>query len=291
MALTSLDQRTNRHHHVACIRAWRGVFAALTIACHAPSHAATLAQAEPVRIELAENRVDLRAEHASWRQLLDAIGTATGMRFHYPVLPEGDISLSVAGLSAPELLAKLFESASGFVCIYPKAGAGIDQAWPSDVWIVGALADGKHNLGRHGEEEPGADSPPDPEAETRKLLEQTRSADLSERNGALTSLSLLEGERIHDPAVQSALLAALAEGDEGVRGQIVYGLGSRAGPEAVAILRTGLRDGAASVRQIAAQTAEPSDTEGLALLREALHDSDENVRATAEEKLKGREGR
>ncbi len=266
----------------------------LSVTAGIPLSAAHADRRPPVQIASHGDRLDLAANHASWQELLAALASTTGARFHYAVLPQGAIDLNFKSLSARDVLDKLFDTASGFICIYPVSRREANTAWPSDVWIVGQLATGPQDMGRHE----ASDTVPNPaeqaitpeaEAETRKLLKQTHAADVSVRNGALTSLSLLENGRIQEPAVQAALLDGLATGEEGVRGQIVYGLGSRGGEEAMVILRAGMDDPSASVRQVAAQTVEPGSEQGRALLREALNDLDENVRATAAEKLKSAE--
>ena len=123
---------------------------------------------------------------------------------------------------------------------------------------------------------------PDPElAET--LVRMAGSEDPAERVSALSQLAV---ERPVDLAtVQEILETALSDEDSNVRGQAVYAVVRRGGVEATAVLQDALQDSALPVRLMAVDGL-GTDEESIALLKQALTDSDQAVRELAAMKLK-----
>jgi HEAT repeat protein len=122
---------------------------------------------------------------------------------------------------------------------------------------------------------------PDPElAET--LVRMAESEDPAER---VSTLSQLAVERPVEPGiVQEILQTALSDEDPNVRGQAVYAVGRRGGVEAAAVLQDALQDSALPVRLMAVDGL-GTDEESIALLKQALADSDQAVRELAAMKL------
>jgi HEAT repeat protein len=81
------------------------------------------------------------------------------------------------------------------------------------------------------------------------------------------------------------LQTALSDEDPNVRGQAVYAVVRRGGVEATAVLQDALQDSALPVRLMAVDGL-GTDEESIALLKQALTDSDQAVRELAAMKLK-----
>jgi HEAT repeat protein len=157
--------------------------------------------------------------------------------------------------------------------------AGVGDAGPCP--IAEAQGDG----GRPGPLDASTKTEPVvPDAElTETLVRMAGSEDATKRVSALSQLAV---ERPVDPAIaQEILQTALSDEDPNARGQAVYAVVRRGGVEAAAVLQDALQDSALPVRLMAVDGV-GTDEESIALLKQALADSDQAVRELAAMKLK-----
>ncbi len=271
---------------------WNGVTAAGVTAAPGALDPAPPApeRAESVDIRFHEGMVSLQLVRAPWTEVLENLGQETGIRFHYAIAPEGEITASCAGMNVPRVLECLLGRGSAHMLRYPPRVERSKKDWlPTEVWILG-----RPGAGREGSGVVESPRPDPPDATSNRsharsrdpdqtLMEVVRADDPDARVQALGSLAA-SGER-NDPAVREAFRAALENEDGGVRAQGVYALARNGGPEAIDVLRNALKDDDSSVRLMAVDTAK-ADAEGTALLRDALTDSDETVRVLAAMKLR-----
>ena len=114
---------------------------------------------------------------------------------------------------------------------------------------------------------------------TEELLTKAHSNKPDERAKAVGDL--LTGGRKDDLEVKATLERALTDKDDEVRAQAVSSVSHREGNEAAAVIQQALLDGSADVRLVAVE----SIVDDMALLQQALNDSDESIRSLAETKL------
>jgi HEAT repeat protein len=119
-------------------------------------------------------------------------------------------------------------------------------------------------------------------ADVHHLMEMANSSDPAIRLEALSSLA--ENGGTDQDVSRSAFDTAITDEDPNIRGLAVQTLANQGGPEPMNYLWQGLSDPDPAVRVMAVQTTEPNG-QGLALLQEALTDTDESVRAIAEFRL------
>ena len=178
---------------------------------------------------------------------------------------------------------------------YP--GRPSKAGWPKDVWVLGTSFVDRAPVGV------GASSAPNSAAEAKSadmadadhdhgktgkpnavanLLEWVHSENAKERVEALSRLTADKGA---DPAVLRVVFEqALFDEDAEVRTHAVYGLAKDGAEDTAGLWHTALYDRDASVRLMAVDSL-GEGVEDLALLREALADTDETVKALAALKL------
>lgn len=255
----------------------------------------------PQRVSLRDGFLSIHARQAAWAQVLHEITKQSGIRFHFTIPLEGSVTASFTDLPLKEALKRLFGPEANFIFRYPqKADQASPRGVPSEVWILGevsaASVDASRSTAEHKSSASGSDAaasslPPSVETENSQaeqenidaLLETTRAEDPRLRMHALSALAA--SGKADETIVRSALDAALADEDAGVRAQAVQALANRGGSAAIGLLRQALRDSDPSVRLMAVDSVVPQE-QGIALLREALSDGDETVRYRAASKLK-----
>ncbi len=246
----------------------------------------------------------LEAKQASWRQVFDRITSEMGVQVHYSALPPVLITATCTGATVKQVLECLLGPNANLIFRYPRGPSGGDlQGQPVEAWVMGishgagqrpagvgdggpcpiagaqGYAEQPRRLDASTKTEPVA---PDPEL-TETLVRMAGSEDPAERVSALSQLAV---ERPVDPAiVQEILETALSDEDPNVRGQAVYAVVRRGGVEAAAVLQDALQDSALPVRLMAVDGL-GADEESIALLKQALTDSEEAVRELAAMKLK-----
>lgn len=242
--------------------------------------------------------IELEVRQAPLGQVIDELASKTGMRVHYSVLPEDEVTATCVGDSVKQVLECLIGTRADFVVRYPTPASSDEAGLASpEVWILGSsfeLEPRKSDTQRAKfcvrAEERGAtgDSKPSSSGAMVKprnisaLLEMVRSGDPIQRLEGLTNL-IVEG-RVGDERVHGVLETAIADDDPSVRAKAVYGLARLGGPRSLDVLATALHDVDASVRLVAVESLD-NQAEGVALLRTALADSDEAVRGLAAAKL------
>jgi hypothetical protein len=276
----------------------------LSVLCMVPLLAPIARAAESVTVHQPVIRVEhtdngkagwiLEAERAPLAQVLAEVGTKSGMTIHFSILPQDTVTATCAGDTVEQIVHCLLGADVNLVMrtAEPKPmtnGAKAQAA--EELWILGSSY-AKDRAGRRAAADCGvADGAVDAKAMAKtenrsKLLETAASSrDEKARAGALSRL-ISEAPR-GDPEVRAGLERALTDQSGDVRAQAVYGLALRVGPEAAPLLEDALRDADPSVRLMAVGSAWNDDT-GAALLRSAVTDPDETVRALAVLKLEER---
>jgi HEAT repeat protein len=238
--------------------------------------------------------------------VLDEISKQSGIRFHYAIPLAGSVTVEFTDLPLKQALERLFGPEANFIFRYPQTADQADpRPVPAEVWILGKVSGAGADASRSAAELKSsasgsdaaarkladqddsssvetADSQAEPE-DIDTLLETTKAEDPTLRMQALSALAA--SDNADEAIVRSALDAALADADAGVRGQAVQALASRGGSEAIALLRQALGDADPSVRLMAVDSVVPQE-QGIALLQEALSDVNETVRYRAASKLK-----
>jgi hypothetical protein len=120
------------------------------------------------------------------------------------------------------------------------------------------------------------DAEPDRTDELLKAVQSKNPEDRAEAIGAL----LADG-RTGDPGVKAALEQALTDQDANVRAQAISSLSHREGGAAAGAIQQALHDDSVDVRLMAVDGI----TDDVALLQQAINDSDETVRSLAAVKL------
>jgi hypothetical protein len=255
-------------------------------------------------MEERDGALRLKASQASWRQVFDRIARETGVQVHYSALPPVLITATCRGATVKQMLECLLGPNANLIFRYPRGPSGGDlQGQPVEAWVMGISHEAGQGLDGVGDMGPcptagaqgdgGQPGPldastrtepvaPDPEL-TETLVRMSGSEDPTERVSALSQLAV---ERPVDPGIaQEILQTALSDKDPNARGQAVYAVVRRGGVGAAAVLQDALRDSALPVRLMAVDGL-GTDEESVALLKQALADSEEAVRELAAMKLK-----
>jgi HEAT repeat protein len=114
---------------------------------------------------------------------------------------------------------------------------------------------------------------------TDDLLKQAQAKNPADRADAIGQL--MAGGRKGDPAVKAELEKALTDPDASIRAQAISSLAHREGSGATAAIQEALRDNSVDVRMMAVDGI----TDDIALLQQAINDSDETIRSLAAVKL------
>jgi hypothetical protein len=262
---------------------------------------ATLGSGEDQRVQVlvAEEKqggIGLEVRQAPLAQVFAEISKKTGVRVIHPALPAEPVSAACRGATVKQVLTCLLGSDADLMFRY-SGDAAKDRSEPRlmEVRVLASTFEGGGSAGcaqdsaRCGVEvreasDPSRMNPAKTEPEDiGKLLEMAKARDPDERARALERLVSVEG--VDEATLYDELEKALSDEDGEVRAQAVSGLALKRGAGAVDILRTALHDSDASVRLMAVDGM-AADEQGIALLQEALGDSDETVRSLAALKLK-----
>lgn len=241
-----------------------------------------------VRLVITENmgtELQLEARQAPLMKVLDNLASKTGVRINYSVLPEELVTATCVGPTVKQIMECLLARKADLVFRYSRQPSKIGfREQPVEVWVLGA----KFGVDQNNVvacSSPGNQQQTLPLAETAKIgPEQDETDDLvkmasskipAERAEAIGRL--MAGGREGDAVVKETLETALSDKDARVRVQAISSLAHREGAGASAALQEALRDGDVSVRLTAVDNA-GSD---IALLRQALTDTDATVRQLA----------
>jgi hypothetical protein len=248
-----------------------------------------------------QERLAVEANDVSLEEVIGEIAGRTGVRFHYSVLPSEPVTATCAGKTVREVMECLLGPGADLVFLDPRhiSNAG-SQEQSAELWILGSSFAAGQTAARVPAPghctEPGVPQDTEPQTatmpakvrhfapeESGRLMEMASGADdPAQRANAIARL--IANGRMDGDSVRNTLERALSDPDAGVRAQAVYGLSRRGGAAASSALQAALRDSDASVRLMAVDSA-GIDAQSLAVLRQALADSDETVSALAALKL------
>lgn len=225
----------------------------------------------------------LEAHQAPLARVLDEIAAKSGMDIHHSVPAETLVTTRCQGADAKQIVQCVLGAEANLVFRHQGKASqpGRNVNIPVELWVLGEGAKSTQAVPRHGAIVRSKESVSKP-GEIGKLLKMAASADAV---GRAQAISLLAADRHADEAaILEALETALTDPDASVREQAVYGLSRRDAPGAASRLLDALHDSDASVRLMAVDSAR-TDAQGIALLKQALADSDETVSTLAATKL------
>lgn len=243
-----------------------------------------------VRVSFRDGLLSVEAKAGTWQQVLSGITEQTGIRFHHTLPLEELVTVSFGNLPVRQAIERLFGPEPDFVFRF-DAKPNSSVSLTKEVWIVGEAVNNNKVLIHVQTAQQAMDKPSGNAEVTRtefdRLMEMTKSSNAATRVEALSILA--ESGTSDQDTIRSDLAAAFTEQDPEVRSRAVQTLASYGDPEAMNYLSQALRDPDLSVR-IAAVESAPLKGEGLALLREALIDTDELIRTSARDRLQEAEG-
>jgi HEAT repeats len=263
-----------------------------------PANATGKAAANLVITDGEGSELQLEVKQMPLAQVLDSIAHKTHVPIHYSILPEGLVTATCVGATLKQVLECLLDGRADLIVRNPHGLAKSDsKGQVAEAWILGSRMDGhqpaagsctaavsgqttdkgtiKLQQGQEGVEA---------EAEAGlvrigELLKMARSKNPADREEAIGGL--LAEDTLDSPEVKAVLEKALTDPDENVRAQAISSLAHRDGANAAGAIQVALNDESADVRLMAVD----SINDDVALLQQAVNDSDETVRSLATIKL------
>ncbi|MEQ1558896.1 MAG: HEAT repeat domain-containing protein [Methyloglobulus sp.] len=235
------------------------------------------------------SEVQLEVRQMTLAQALDSITQQTQVPIHYSVLPEGLVTATCVGANLKYVLECLLNKKADLVVRYPSNPVRtINKNQVAEAWVLGSRLDGypvnqTNCVARPGEQILLTLKQKHQETEeaeqTEQLLNLAQSKDPAERADAIGSLLAIG--RSGDPDIKAALEQALTDQDPMVRAQAISTLAHREGNAATTAIEQAMQDDSVDVRMMAVDGI----TDDVALLRQAINDSDETIRSLAQTKL------
>jgi hypothetical protein len=243
-------------------------------------------------------RLSVEAKDQMLGDVLAEIKKKSGIKFHVrKALPTDAISASFRNVPVEAAIQRLLGRDFDLVWFYtaPKSGRGAPQ--PTEVWVVGRGDRAGGRVADAGKGPVRRQPKPGDSADLKARLEAIE--DLADEDAAKALPPLLSALSDKDARIRAAAAEALGEvgdrsaveplgkalagdDDAGVREAAAEALGELGLPNAVPVLRAGLRDGDADVREAVVDAlADIGGPEAERVLRQALADSDEDVRDAA----------
>lgn len=265
----------------------------LSFAFNAVAHAqnaSKTATAELVTNGEKGSELQLEVRQMPLDKVLDALVKKTNVPIHYSVLPEGFITATCVGTSLKPVLECLLNRKADIIVRYSKDKPGstnstrIAEAWilgskleasPSTQICAAPLEKGSLSLiNKEPESEPKSDQT----GELLKIAKSENANDRAEAIGALLAIGSKGG-----PEIKAMLEEAVHDQDANVRAQAVSTLThiDEYKDGTAEIIQEALHDSSVDVRMMAVDGI----TDDVALLQQAINDSDETVRSLAEFKL------
>lgn len=238
----------------------------------------------------------LEVRQAPLTQILRKLQQSTGITIHYSVLPEGLLTATCAGSSLKSILECLLKDKIDLIfrSEYPTTSntTKITQTNLEEVWLLNAKFDRipavsatdyevsvlQQQKQLHTVRNKTDESINDAE-QADALIKMAQSKNPEDRAQGIGGL-LAVGQS-GDPVIKATLEAALSDNDANVRAQAISSFAHRQEEGTEAALQTAMQDSSVDVRIMAVDSA----GNNAALLQEALHDQDENVRSLAALKL------
>jgi hypothetical protein len=235
------------------------------------------------------SEVQLEVRQMPLAKVLDAVTKQTKVPIHYSVLPEGLITATCVGTALKPVLECLLNHKADLIVRYPKNSGKTEGNQIIEAWVLGSKIEVANNTsscavssdtgsmaltGTEFNSENNAD-------QSNEILKLTKSKDADERADAVGTL--IAAGRDGDPAIKAALEEALHDQDANVRAQAISTLTHRGDTkdESASAIQEALQDSSTDVRLMAVDGI----GDDIALLQQAVNDSDEAVRVTAELKL------
>jgi len=243
-------------------------------------------------------RLTVEANDQMLGDVLAEIKKKSGIKFHVrKALPTDAISASFRDVPVETAIQRLLGRDFDLVWFYtaPKSGRGAPQ--PTEVWVVGRGDRAGGRVADAGKGPVRRQPKPGDSADLKARLEAIE--DLADEDAAKALPPLFSALSDKDARIRAAAAEALGEvgdrsaveplgkalagdDDAGVREAAAEALGELGLPNAVPVLRAGLRDGDAEVREAVVDAlADIGGPEAERVLRQALADSDEDVRDAA----------
>ena len=233
------------------------------------------------------NLIQLEVRQKPLGEVLNHIARKTGIPIHYSVLPTGLVTATCAGMTVKHVLDCLLAGKADLIVRYQQKGSNAEsKSQIAEAWILGSkIEDAAANrtdcsvISSEGE---GLLSLEKGEAErehTAELLKMAKSKNISVRIEAIGTL--LSGDHKDDPEVQNLLEQASHDADANIRAQAVSSLKNQEGRAASSAIEEAMHDNSVDVRMMAVDVI----NDDVELLRQALNDSDQNVRDFAALKL------
>lgn len=237
------------------------------------------------------SELQLEVRQMPLAKVLDTIAQQSKVPIHYSVLPEGVITATCVGSTLKPVLECLLNRKADLIVRYPRSS---DKAGHKgrivEAWILGSKLDttpdnsgvctvasetGSMTLNSHESE---SESEPDQTDELLKIAQSKNAAERADAIGALLAIG-----RKDDPQVKAMLEEALHDQDANVRAQAISTLTHRGDNKesAAAAIQEAMQDSSVDVRMMAVDAI----TDDVAMLQQAVNDSDETIRELALIKL------
>jgi hypothetical protein len=234
------------------------------------------------------SKLQLEVRQMPLEAVLKAIAEKTQVPIHFSVLPEGLVTATCVGSTLKPVLECLLDQKADLIVRYPRSLAKPgNNGQVAEAWVLGSRLDGTT-----AKSDCSASTPVDKGSIT--LRQDQQSAEIDRTEGLLTQAQsknaekradaiggLLAGGRKGVPQVKAALEQALHDPDAIVRSQAISSYAHREGSAATGAIQEALRDSSVDVRMMAIGGI----TDDVALLQQAVNDSDETIRALVALKL------
>jgi hypothetical protein len=239
----------------------------------------------------------IEADRASVSKVLEAVAAATGARVHHSLPAAQKVTAVCEGPGVEAIMECLVGPEGSLVYRYPATqSASRLPRQPEEIWVIrkgaaidpaglaalGAGGKGVSDHGRNPVSGVASPTPPMDAKEAQRFVAMARDPAAGKRLDALSALAA-QGNP-DDSRVREIFESARGDADPDVRAQAVLGLSRLSDSGSDALLADAMRDEDASVRLMAVDVA-GNDPQGVALLQQAVNDSDEAVRIYAEMKL------
>jgi HEAT repeats len=233
------------------------------------------------------SELQLEVRQMPLAKVLESIVKKTHVPIHYSVLPDGLVTATCVGTTLKHVLECLLDRKADLIVRYPRSPSSADaKGQVAEAWILGSRLEGTSakadcptigaaslSLQQHKQvTQAEADR-------TDELLKKAQSKAPAERAEAIGGL--LAGARKGDADVKAMLEQALTDQDPQVRAQAISSYSHREGNAALGAIQAALHDDSIDVRLMAVGGI----TDDIALLQQAVNDSDETIRSLAEMKL------
>jgi hypothetical protein len=236
------------------------------------------------------SELQLEVRQMPLAQVLASIAKQTHVPIHYSVLPEGLVTSTCVGSTLKPVLECLLNRKADLIVRYSRnmdkahRDASIVEAWilgskietvPVSNFCTAKSETGSMTLGRNTPEEESEHEP------RNVLLQVVKSGTPAERADAIGALLAVGHDG--DPAIKAALEEALHDQNANVRAQAISTLIHRGDNKesALAAIQEAMQDSSVDVRMMAVDGI----TDDVALLQQAINDSDTTIRDLATMKL------